>query len=258
MQEGRDVTAKSSAETLASGDGHSKVTLAPEKNVQDGMRGAPDGPELQRIYSARFAGKLDYRGEVWKILAKYFRPWCPSGSIVLDLGAGYCEFINNVEANVKYAMDLNPDVHRRAAADVLVLQQDCSHTWLLPDKNLDVVFTSNFLEHLPNKAAVLAVLSNAHRCLKPGGRFIALGPNIKYIRGSYWDFFDHHVELTETSLAEALSHCGFEIEKRVGRFLPYTMSLGRQYPLWMLRFYLATPFAWPMFGKQFLVIGKKH
>jgi SAM-dependent methyltransferase len=141
---------------------------------------------------------------------------------VLDLGAGYCEFINNATAGVKYAMDLNPDVQKRATQGVTVLQQDCSEPWPLPEGELDAVFTSNFLEHLPNKAAVSTVLSNAYRCLKPGGRFIAMGPNIKYLPGAYWDFFDHHVELTELSLAEALSNCDFGIETQVARFLPYT------------------------------------
>jgi hypothetical protein len=92
---------------------------------------------------------------------------------------------------------------------------------------------------------------------RPGGRFIAMGPNIKYTQGAYWDFFDHYVELTELSLSEALSICGFGFEKKVGRFLPYTMSHGQQYPLWMLRLYLALPAMWPIFRKQFLVIGRK-
>jgi SAM-dependent methyltransferase len=221
------------------------------------MQSSPDGPELQRIYNARFSGKTDYRTKVWRILAPYFGQWFASTGAVLDLGAGYCEFINNATAGVKYAMDLNPDVHKLAGQGVTVLQQDSSEAWPLPEGELDAVFTSNFLEHLPNKAAVRTVLSNALRCLKPGGRFIAMGPNIKYIPGAYWDFFDHYVELTELSLAEALLNCGFEIEKQVGRFLPNTMSQGSQYPVWMLRVYLALPLAWPIFGKQFLVVGRK-
>lgn len=221
------------------------------------MRSAPDGPELQRIYSARFAGKTDYRTQVWRVLVRFFGQWIPSTGTVLDLGAGYCEFINNAAARVKYAMDLNPIVHKQAAGDVTILQQDCSEPWPLPEGELDVVFTSNFLEHLPDKASVSAVLSHAYRCLKPGGRFIAMGPNIRYIPGAYWDFFDHYVELTELSLSEALSNCHFEIKKRVARFLPYTMSHGRQYPLWVLRLYLAMPLIWPIFGKQFLVVGQK-
>jgi SAM-dependent methyltransferase len=217
-----------------------------------------DREDLQRIYRARFAGKLDYRIEVWKILASYFGRWVPPGAAVLDLGAGYCEFINNISADRKYAMDLNPEIVQAAGPNVKIFQQDCSEIWPLAEAELDVVFTSNFLEHLPSKEAVRATLSNAHHCLKPGGRFIAMGPNIKYTQGAYWDFFDHYVELTELSLSEALSNNGFQIEKQMGRFMPYTMSHGRHYPTWLLRMYLAMPAAWPLFGKQFLVIGSKR
>jgi len=217
-----------------------------------------DRQNLQRIYSARFAGKLDYRVEVWKVLASYFGRWVPPEGAVLDLGAGYCEFINNISAGRKYAMDLNPEILNTAGSNVKIVQQDCSESWPLAEAELDVVFTSNFLEHLPNKEAVRMTLSNAHHCLKPSGRFIAMGPNIKYTQGAYWDFFDHYVELTELSLSEALSNCGFEIEKQVSRFLPYTMSHGHQYPTWLLRMYLEMPAVWPLFGKQFLVIGRKR
>jgi len=217
-----------------------------------------DEQDLQRIYSTRFAGKTDFRNRVWRVLASYFGRWLPpTGARVLDLGAGYCEFINNVEAATKYGMDLNPDVHLRAAAGVAVLQQDCSEPWPLPNATLDVVFTSNFLEHLRDKGAVRRTLSHAYRCLRPGGRFIAMGPNIKCVQGAYWDFFDHYVELTELSLAEVLSECGFSIERKVARFLPFTMSTGPEYPIWMLRLYLALPALWPHFGGQFLVIGQK-
>jgi len=221
------------------------------------MRATPDGPELQKIYETRFAGKAEYRTQVWKVLVHYFSQWLPASAAVLDLGAGYCEFINNVAAKTKYAMDLNPDVKKQAAPGVSILLQDCSEPWQLPEGHLDAVFTSNFLEHLPDKTAVSKVLANAYRCLKPGGRFIAMGPNIKYVPGAYWDFFDHYVALTELSLAEALSNTGFEVEQTVARFLPYTMSGGRQHPIWTLKMYLAMPFVWPMFGKQFLVIGRK-
>jgi SAM-dependent methyltransferase len=222
------------------------------------MMPSPEGrTDLQQIYRARFAGRTDYRVRVWQVLASYFGQWVPPGGTVLDLGSGYCEFINHVRAGVKYAMDSNPDVHEMAGPGVNVLRQDCSEAWPLAESGLDAVFSSNFLEHLPDKEAVRRTLVNAYHCLKPGGRFIAMGPNVKHARGAYWDFFDHYVELTELSLAEALSNCGFAIEKRVGRFLPYTMSHGPQYPTWMLRLYLTMPAVWRLFGKQFLVIGRK-
>ena len=154
-------------------------------------------------------------------------------------------------------MDLNPDVDVLAAPDVVVLRQDCSAEWALAPESLDAVFTSNFFEHLPEKAALQATLQHAQRCLRSGGRIIMIGPNIKYIPGKYWDFFDHYIPLTELSLAEALRMSGFEIEICVGPFLPYTMSQGRTYPVWMPRLYLAIPWMCPLFEKQFLVVARK-
>jgi len=221
------------------------------------MLGDETGFDLQQIYQARFAGKSTYRNRVWQELARYFGQWVPVAGTVLDLGAGYCEFINNVTAGVKYAMDLNPSVQHQAAPGITILRQNCADPWTLEDGSLDAVFTSNFLEHLPDKAAISIVLAHAYRCLKPGGRFIAVGPNIKYTGGAYWDFFDHHIPLTDLSLSEALTSQRFELVRRAARFLPYTMSDGREYPIWMLRQYLAMPFVWPLFGKQFLVVGQK-
>lgn len=209
------------------------------------------------MYGARFSGRAAYRSQVWEVLTPFFSRWIPSTGAVLDLGAGYCEFINNAHAKKKYAMDLNPDVQARAAKDVTILQQDCTDPWPLPERYLDAVFTSNFLEHLSDKRAVVSVLSEAYRCLRPGGRFIALGPNLKYVSNAYWDFFDHYVGLTDLALTEALYNCQFEIEQRIDRFLPYTMSRGRQFPIWTLQLYLNMPFLWPIFGKQFLIVGKK-
>ncbi len=154
-------------------------------------------------------------------------------------------------------MDLNPDAKRHADPDVVILQQDCSAPWTVEETSLDVVFTSNFLEHLPAKSALQSTLQQAFRALKPNGRFIAMGPNIKHVPGAYWDFFDHHLPLTELSLSEVLEKCGFQIELQHGRFLPYTMSRGRQYPAWMLKMYLSTPLLWRLAGAQFLVVARK-
>lgn len=221
------------------------------------MKASAGGPELQRIYSGRFSGRTEYRDRVWKALAAHLARWLEPNGAVLDLGAGYCEFINNVPSRARYAMDLNPDTRQRANPGVEVLQQDCAGRWPFADEALDTVFTSNFLEHLPDKATLSAVLGNAYRCLRPGGRFVAMGPNIRYVPGAYWDFFDHYIPLTELSMAEALAAAGFEVEQRIGRFLPYTMSRGRQFPIWMVRLYLAVPLAWKLLGKQFLVVGRK-
>lgn len=154
-------------------------------------------------------------------------------------------------------MDLNPDARGFANPGVDILEQDCSSRWGIDSDSLTVVFTSNFLEHLPAKSALEATLHEAFRALKPNGRFIAMGPNIRYLPGAYWDFFDHHLPLTELSLSEVLEKCGFHVEIKRARFLPYTMSRGVEYPAWMLRAYLAWPMLWRLAGKQFLVVARK-
>jgi SAM-dependent methyltransferase len=215
-----------------------------------------DSKELQLIYGQRFAGRQEYRTRVWQVLIRnFFHRFVSADAAVLDLGCGYGEFINNIACRSRYGMDLNPTTGRLLADGVSFLQQDCSQPWPLPESSLDVVFTSNFFEHLPDKQTLGNTLVQAARCLKPGGRLIAMGPNIKYVPGAYWDFWDHYLPLTELSLGEGLRNRGFEIELCHARFLPYTMVNAPEYPVFFLRAYLALPFAWRFFGRQFLVVG---
>jgi SAM-dependent methyltransferase len=214
--------------------------------------------DLQLQYAMRFERTEKYRLAVWKVLTReFFSRWIRKGWVVLDLGCGWGEFINQIDAARKYGMDLNPDSARRLAPDVTFLPQDCSQPWMLPDEHLDVVFTSNFLEHLPSKQSLRQTLDQAFRCLKPNGRLICLGPNIKFLHGSYWDFWDHYLALTEASLGEVLRLTGFVIDLATGRFLPYSMSRGFAPPPVFLRLYLKCPFLWRFFGKQFLVVSRK-
>jgi len=215
--------------------------------------------QLAEQYRLRFESSQTYRNGVWQILCNnFFQDFIPTQATVLDLGAGWGEFIGNIRCAQKFAMDLNPDTAKHIQADVHFLNQDCSQHWQLNSESLDVVFTSNFLEHLTNKQSVEATVVEAHRCLKTGGLMVCIGPNIKYLPGAYWDFWDHHVPMTENSLAELLKMAGFDIEHCVPRFLPYTMSDGWQPPLGFIKLYLKLKFVWPIFGKQFLIIARKH
>jgi SAM-dependent methyltransferase len=218
---------------------------------------SPD--ELSKIYQARFQGKSAYRAAVWRILIdRLLRPWIPGKGHILDLGAGQGEFINQVEARSKQAMDRNADTGKYLNRDVTFLQQDCSSPWKIPANSLDLVFTSNFFEHLPDKASLKKTLMEVHRALTPGGRLVALGPNIRLLPGAYWDFWDHHLPLTELSLCEAGHLCGFHSETCWAATLPYSMSQGFHPPLLFLQIYLRLPWLWPIFGKQFLVVLKKQ
>jgi SAM-dependent methyltransferase len=225
--------------------------------MKEGM-GEPSPEELRRIYRTRFDADKEYRRCVWQVLiAHFFQRYLPPSATVLDLGCGYGEFINAVKAQVKFGMDLNPRARDHLAPEVRFLEQDCSRRWPFADGELDLVFTSNFFEHLPDKATLGRTLDEAFRCLKLGGQLIALGPNMKYTRGQYWDFWDHYLPLTESSLSEGLMTRGFVIELCRARFLPYTMVRGPRYPLWMVAVYVRLAVLWRFWGAQFLVIGRK-
>lgn len=221
-----------------------------------GMRDKPQ--VLENEYNRRFGAHAEYRDRVWKVLCdSYFSKYIPAQSAVLDLGAGWGEFSRHIAAREKFAMDLNPETRRRVEGFARFFHQDCSNPWPLVDASLDVVFTSNFLEHLPSKDAVDETLRECRRCLKPGGKILCLGPNIRYVNGAYWDFWDHHIPITDASMAEALELQGFEVEQRIARFLPYRMSGHREIPLLFVKAYLNMPFTWPIFGKQFLVVAMR-
>lgn len=214
--------------------------------------------ELQRIYNIRFSGVEAYRNAVWRTLvSEFFSRWIKPADAVLDLGCGYGEFINNVNTAEKFAIDLNPRARECVSGNTRLFEQDSSAAWPLADNILDVIFSSNFFEHLPTKAALQATLLEAHRCLRPGALILALGPNFKFLSGAYWDFFDHHLALTDRSLSEVLVMTGFEIVQDIPKFLPYTMSQGFRPPIWLLRAYLRMPALWKIFGRQFLVVARK-
>lgn len=215
--------------------------------------------ELSAIYERRFKTNQEYRNRVWQTLVRLsFQRYIPPEGHVLDLGCGYGDFINNVRAAKRYAMDLNPITASRLTPGITFFEQDCSEQWPIRDGALDVVFSSNFFEHLPLKRDLQLTLERAHSALRQGGLLIALGPNIRYLPGAYWDFIDHHIALTDRSVVEAMELAGFTKVRVIDRFLPYSMSDGGwQAPIIFVDMYLCMPILWRFFGKQFLVIVKK-
>lgn len=73
----------------------------------------------------------------------------------------------------------------------------------------------------------------------------------------YWDFYDHYLPLSHLSLEEGLSQSGYEVTKNIPRFLPFTMKSKKPTADFVISTYLKMPFAWPLFGKQFLVVAQK-
>jgi SAM-dependent methyltransferase len=216
-------------------------------------------PDLQRTYAARFATTgLDKRKRVWKVLCReIFDKLCSSTDTVVDLGCGYGEFINAISAGRKIALDLNPDSPRYLDPDVEFYPYPALELGRIGTNVADVLFTSNFLEHLRDKSECDALFAQVLQVLKPAGRLIVLGPNIRYAYREYWDYYDHYTPLSDRSLAEGLTQAGFELERVIPRFLPFTMNSKMPTADVLVWAYLKMPLAWRLLGKQFLVVARK-
>jgi ubiquinone/menaquinone biosynthesis C-methylase UbiE len=215
---------------------------------------------LEELYRRRFEEeKLPQKNAIWKVLCNdFFQKYIRNNSTVLDIGAGYCEFINNIQCAKKYAVDLNEDTTRFASPDVKVFKCPSTDLSVFADASIDISFLSNFFEHLKSREDILITLSEVFRILKPGGGVLILQPNIRYLYKEYWDYFDHQIPLSDKSLTEALQITGFTIEKIIDRFLPYTTRSRIPQKPWLVKFYLKMPFIWKVMGKQAFIYGTKH
>lgn len=97
---------------------------------------------LSKLYRERFdAGEISKRNRLWRVLCTaFFQKFIPEDSIVLDIGAGYCEFINNIRARKKYAVDLNEDTRSFANQDVDVSICSASRLDFLQDSSVDYLY----------------------------------------------------------------------------------------------------------------------
>lgn len=212
--------------------------------------------ELNKIYSARFDKADVERSILWKTLCTYyFQAYVGADDTVLDLAAGYCEFINNIQCKQRYAIDMNPETKKRAAKGVTVKIAPSDQLPKDLTGKIDVVFVSNFFEHLDSKHALLKTLKEIRRVLKPDGKLLVLQPNINLTKHTYWDFVDHSLPLNEKSLREALEISGFDIVKQITRFLPYTASSKLPVNTWLIRLYLSLPPAQWLLGKQTFMVA---
>lgn len=215
--------------------------------------------DLAELYRHRFDPADRKRmARVWQVLCRhFFQRYVAPDDTVLDLGAGSCEFINAIACAHRIAVDPNPDVADHAAPGVRTVIASSTDLGPIGDGTVDVVFASNFFEHLPDTATFLATLGEIRRVLASGGRLLILQPNIRILGGAYWDFLDHHLPLTERTLVEALDLCGFRVREVRPRFLPYTSKSGLpRHPL-LVRLYLMVPLAHRLLGGQAWVVGER-
>lgn len=217
--------------------------------------------DIRALYEKRFlAGERVRKEKLWQILCcDFLQQFIKDDDIVLDVGSGLGEFINNIRCGKKIALDVNSRLRQSVSQDVKVIIASVKHlNHHFAASSIDVIFMSNLLEHLDSKEEVFRLLKEAYGILKAEGRLLIMQPDIKLVGHAYWDFFDHKVPITLDSLVEVLKADGFYIKYIRYPFLPYSTKV-RFLPLWplFLKLYLRLrPFHY-IFGKQFFICAKK-
>ena len=217
-------------------------------------------PKLDsNIYQVRFSPEeLRVARAFWVPICGYLQRYVKADGATLDLGAGYCHFINNIKSKRKLALDINGENLRQyAAPDVECIEASGTELTGIAPGSVDTVFASNVYEHFQSREDVARSLEEVYRALKPGGQFVILQPNFAYCAKQYFDFFDHRLIFTHKGMVEGLVIQGFEMLKAIPRFLPYTSKSKLPPSPWMVSAYLSFPLAWRILGAQMLLVARK-
>jgi SAM-dependent methyltransferase len=219
---------------------------------------------FQEAYHAVHLPEHPARAMVWRVVAEHLSRWVADDAHVLEIGAGYCHWINAVRGARRVAVDVWPELPRHAApgveAVVADVTKDLRGLGAGPSAGpgggrFDVVLASNVLEHF-EPAVSATVIADVAAVLRSGGRFIIVQPNFRYAYREYFDDYTHRSIFTDVSLPNLLRSHGFEIDLCAPKFLPYSMREARM-PIapWLIKLYLHSPFK-PRAG-QMLIVARK-
>ncbi len=204
-------------------------------------------------FSTRFSQDPS-RAKLWRVLCRYLQRDIGAGSTVLELGGGYCDFINYISASEKHVIDIFDGIRNAAGPGVTAHVQSCTYLPNLASDTFHAVFASNLFEHL-TRDELQATLAEVLRVLRPGGRLLIIQPNFRYAYKAYFDDYTHIQIFTDRSLADLLVASGFVVDRVVPRFLPFSVkSCGPKWP-WLLRLYLSLPWR-PWAGQMYLIVRK--
>ncbi len=206
----------------------------------------------QRYFDTRYSPD-PHRKKVWKAICEYLQAFIPADGVVLDVGAGYCDFINQINASRKYALDVNPDVAHYCAPGVMFFVGEVGSIDL-PSQSVDVVMASNLLEHLSDQQCG-ALFDRFDDVLKEKGRVILIQPNYYYCYREYWDDFTHIKAFSHVSLIDFLRLRGYTIIRAEKKFLPFSFKSVLPKSYWMTKIYLSS--FWRPLAKQMLIVAER-
>jgi hypothetical protein len=194
----------------------------------------------------------DHRRDVlWQSLWRFcFSAMVRPDDCVLDLGAGYGNFINSVVAARRIAVDSWAGFPSHLAPGVEYRVGSVTDLEFLDDGAVDFAFASNLFEHL-TKDEFSTVLAALRRKLSAQGTLTIVQPNYRYAFREYFDDFDHKSIYSHVSLADYLAANGYEVFRVEPRFMPLSIKGHLPVSPFLIRAWLASPIK-PI-GKQMLV-----
>ena len=195
------------------------------------------------------------RNYTWKYIAKDLQKFIDKDSVVLDLGAGYCDFINNVTAKEKWALDIFPDLTKYASSNVKTCIDSVLNPLVnMPDNYFNIIFASNFFEHFSFQDIDI-VMKFIKKKLQADGVLILIQPNYRYAYREYFDDYTHKTVFTDISIQDYLESNSFKVIKNIPRYIPFSMKSKLSIGYKLIKLYLLLPIR--PFAKQMLVVARK-
>lgn len=202
-------------------------------------------------FETRFAPDLR-REKLWQHLARYLLQFIPASASILDLGAGYCYFINSVAGSRRVAVDLSDTLHERTAPGVEAVSADAlEYLRAAAGDQFDFILASNFFEHF-DWPVLNEMIEHIARVLRPGGRLAVIQPNFRIASRRYFDDYTHRAIFTDVSMNDWLASAGFRIVRNVPRFLPLTVKSRCGGLSFLVPLYLRLPWR-PLAGQMFVL-----
>lgn len=203
-----------------------------------------------RYHATRLAREPRREG-VWRALWKHhFSRLVRPSDCVLDVGAGWGSFINQVVARRRIALDAWEGLRAQVAPGVEAVVAPLTELGFLEDRSVDFALASNVFEHV-SQAEFATFLGRLRTKLSAEGTLNILQPNYRYCYREYFDDFTHVTVYTHVTLCDFLEANGWEVLECRPRFLPLTVK--SRLPVWspLVWLYLHSPLR-PL-GKQMFV-----
>ncbi len=215
------------------------------------------GPAPVSVDAGYHETRFEYdarRETLWRSLYRFFfKRWIREDHCVLELGAGYGHFINNVIARRRIALDVWSEMPKYVQPGIECHVGSVTDLSFLEDGSVDFAFASNLFEHI-TQDELGQVLHQLQEKLSVNGLLCLLQPNYRYAYREYFDDYTHVTVYSHLTMCDFLRAHGYDIVDCRPKFTPLTVKSRLRIHSSLIWLYLRSPVK-PM-GKQMLIIAR--